>query len=44
MAMSASAAVSFGALALAWLMKLMLVSANKKIKQSNNEATLLYAY
>lgn len=43
-AMSSSAAVSFAALALAWLMRFMLRRENVKISRSGNEETLRYAH
>jgi hypothetical protein len=43
-AMSSSAAFSVATAAGAWAMKFWLMRLNKKIRQSNNEATLMYAY
>ena len=43
-AMSSSAAVSFAALSLAWLMRYMLRRENAKITKEDNEARLRYAY
>jgi hypothetical protein len=42
--MSGSAACSFATLAGAWLMRYLLRRENKKIRQSNDEARLFYAY
>jgi hypothetical protein len=44
MAMSSSAALSFATLTSAWAMRIWLVRENKKIRQSENEAILFYAY
>ena len=43
-AMSSSAAFSVATAAGAWVMKLWLIRENKKIRQSDNEATMFYAY
>ncbi|CEN61284.1 Putative Permease of the major facilitator superfamily [Aspergillus calidoustus] len=43
-AMSSSAAFSLACLSGAWIMKLWLVQLNKKIRQSNDESRLYYAY
>jgi hypothetical protein len=43
-AMSSSAAFSFATAAGAWVMKFWLIKENKRIRTSNNEATLMYAY
>jgi hypothetical protein len=42
--MAASAGMAFLCILGAWLMKWMLVRENRKIKQTDSEATLLYAY
>lgn len=42
--MSSSAAFSLATAAGAWVMKIWLKRENKKIRQSNNETTLFYAY
>lgn len=42
--MSASAAMSIATAAAAWAMKIWLKSLNKKIRASENEAALFYAY
>ncbi|KAK0384168.1 hypothetical protein NLU13_8256 [Sarocladium strictum] len=44
MAMSSSAALSIATAAGAWAMRFWLKHENKKIRQSENEATLFYAY
>jgi 4-amino-4-deoxy-L-arabinose transferase-like glycosyltransferase len=44
MAMSSSAALSIATAAGAWAMRFWLKHDNKKIRQSENEATLFYAY
>lgn len=44
MAMSSSAALSVVTAAGAWAMRFWLMHDNKKIKQTENEATLFYAY
>lgn len=43
-AMSTSAGLSLATLLGAWAMKIWLKRENKRIKQSNNEAVLYYAY
>ncbi|KAH6876742.1 major facilitator superfamily domain-containing protein [Thelonectria olida] len=43
-AMSSSAAFSAASAILAWLLRWMLIRENRKIRQSNNEETLFYAY
>lgn len=43
-AMSSSAAFSLATAAGAWVMKIWLMRENKKIRMSNNETTLFYAY
>ncbi|KAF5013947.1 hypothetical protein FDECE_76 [Fusarium decemcellulare] len=43
-AMSSSAAFSAASALLAWLMRWMLIRENRKIRQSNNEERLFYAY
>ncbi|EAU32489.1 hypothetical protein ATEG_07105 [Aspergillus terreus NIH2624] len=43
-AMSASAAFSVACATSAWVMKLWLIRTNRKIRQSNDETTLYYAY
>jgi hypothetical protein len=42
--MSSSAAFSVACAASAWIMKLWLIRTNRKIRQSNDETTLYYAY
>lgn len=42
--MSSSAAFSFATAGSAWIMKLWLMRVNRKIRMSNNETTLFYAY
>ncbi|PIG82775.1 major facilitator superfamily transporter [Aspergillus arachidicola] len=44
MAMSSSAAFSLACAASAWVMKIWLIRANRKIRQSNDESALYYAY
>ncbi|GAB1209126.1 hypothetical protein APSETT445_007892 [Aspergillus pseudonomiae] len=44
MAMSSSAAFSLACAASAWVMKVWLMRANRKIRQSNDESVLYYAY
>ncbi|KNG90930.1 hypothetical protein ANOM_000674 [Aspergillus nomiae NRRL 13137] len=44
MAMSSSAAFSLACAASAWVMKIWLMRANRKIRQSNDESVLYYAY
>ncbi|KAL5363001.1 major facilitator superfamily domain-containing protein [Aspergillus floccosus] len=43
-AMSSSAAFSVACATSAWIMKLWLIRTNRKIRQSNDETTLYYAY
>ncbi|TKX20023.1 MFS transporter-like protein 141 [Elsinoe australis] len=43
-AMTSSAAFSFATAAGAWVMKFWLIRINRKIRQTDNEATLLFAY
>lgn len=43
-AMSSSAAFSLATAASAWVMKVWLIRENKKIRMSDNEARLMYAY
>ncbi|KEF52227.1 uncharacterized protein A1O9_11854 [Exophiala aquamarina CBS 119918] len=42
--MASSAAFSVASIALAWTLRYVLVRENRKIKQSNSEATLFYVY
>lgn len=42
--MSSSAAFSVATATLAWIMRFILVRANRKLRQSNDEVTLFYAY
>lgn len=44
MAMSSSAALSIATAAGAWAMRFWLIRDNKKIRQSENETTLFFAY
>lgn len=44
MAMSSSAALSVATAIGAWGMRIWLMQENKKIRQSENESTLYYAY
>ncbi|KAF4547687.1 MFS-type transporter-like protein 40 [Elsinoe fawcettii] len=43
-AMTSSAAFSFATVVGAWIMKVWLIRINRKIRQTDNEATLLFAY
>lgn len=42
--MGTSAGLSVVAIGLAWLMKWLLIRENRKIRQSDSEAKLFYAY
>jgi hypothetical protein len=42
--MSSSAAFSIACATCAWIMKWWLIRANRKIRQSNDESVLYYAY
>lgn len=44
MAMSSSAAFSFGVVAIAWIMRIILKRQNQKIRQSADEDVMLYPY
>lgn len=44
MAMTSSAAFSIACAATAWCMKIILMRANKKLRQNNDARTLYYAY
>ena len=43
-AMSSSAAFSVGCASAAWVMRVILIRLNKKIRQSDDETVLFYAY
>ena len=43
-ALSSSAAFSIACASAAWCMKIVLMRANKKIRQSSDESRLFYAY